>query len=140
LQDASNLYRQYPEVQSVSASARFSSVSEYFVNSEGTIVRDGRNTATVTLSGATQAADGMRLSRNPFWTEERAEELPTHDALLKETRKMLDTLKALREAPIVEESYRGPVLFAPDAADDIFAGQRANARHTLQQKTRRHQN
>jgi len=122
LQDASNLYRQYPEVQSVSASARFSSVSEYFVNSEGTIVRDGRNTATVTLSGATQAADGMRLSRNPFWTEERAEELPTHDALLKETRKMLDTLKALREAPIVEESYRGPVLFAPDAADDIFAG------------------
>jgi len=122
LQDASNLYRQYPEVQSVSASARFSSVNEYFVNSEGTIVRDGRNTATVTLSGATQAADGMRLSRNPFWTEERAEELPTHDALLKETRKMLDTLKALREAPIVEESYRGPVLFAPDAADDIFAG------------------
>jgi len=122
LQDASNLYRQYPEVQSVSASARFNSVNEYFVNSEGTIMRDGRNTATVTLSGATQAADGMRLSRNPFWTEERPEELPAHDVLLKETRKMLDTLKALREAPIVEESYRGPVLFAPDAADDIFAG------------------
>ena len=122
LQDASNLYRQYPDVQSVSASARFSSVNEYFVNSEGTIVRDGRNTATVTLSGATQAADGMRLSRNPFWTEERPEELPSRDALLKEARQMLDTLKALREAPIVEESYRGPVLFAPDAADDIFAG------------------
>ncbi len=122
LQDASNLYREYPEVQSVSASARFNSVNEYFVNSEGTIMRDGRNTATVTLSGATQAADGMRLSRNPFWTEERPEELPAHDVLLKETRKMLDTLKALREAPIVEESYRGPVLFAPDAADDIFAG------------------
>jgi hypothetical protein len=122
LQDASNLYRQYPEVQSVSASARFSSVNEYFVNSEGTIVRDGRNTATVTLSGATQAADGMRLSRNPFWTEERPEELPAHDVLMKEARQMLDTLKALREAPIVEESYRGPVLFAPDAADDVIAG------------------
>jgi TldD protein len=122
LQDASNLYRQYPEVQSVTASARFSSVNEYFVNSEGTIVRNGRTTATVTLSGATQAADGMRLSRNPFWTEERPEELPAHDALLKEAKQMLDTLKALRDAPIVEESYRGPVLFAPDAADDIFAG------------------
>jgi TldD protein len=122
LQDVSNLYRQYPEVQSVSAMARFSCVNEYFVNSEGTIVRDGRTTATVTLSGATQAADGMRLSRNPFWTEERPEELPAHDALLKESKQMLDTLKALRDAPIVEESYRGPVLFAPDAADDIFAG------------------
>ena len=122
LQDVSNLYRQYPEVQSVSAMARFSCVNEYFVNSEGTIVRDGRTTATVTLNGATQAADGMRLSRNPFWTEERPEELPSHDALLKESKQMLDTLKALRDAPIVEESYRGPVLFAPDAADDIFAG------------------
>jgi len=122
LQDVSNLYRQYPEVQSVTASARFSSVNEYFVNSEGTIVRDGRTTATVTLGGATQAADGMRLSRNPFWAEERPEELPTHDALMKEAKQMLDTLKALREAPIVEESYRGPVLFAPDAADDVIAG------------------
>jgi TldD protein len=35
---------------------------------------------------------------------------------------MLDTLQTLRQAPIVEESYRGPVLFAPDAADDILAG------------------
>jgi TldD protein len=122
LEDASGLYRKYPDVQSVSASARFTAVNEYFVNSEGTIVRNGRTTATVTVSGSTQAEDGMRLSRNPFWTEEHAEDLPNHDALLKETTKMLDSLKALRDAPIVEESYRGPVLFAPDAADDIMSG------------------
>jgi len=85
-------------------------------------VRNGRTTATVTVSGSTQAEDGMRLSRNPFWTEEHAEDLPNHDALLKETTKMLDSLRALRDAPIVEESYRGPVLFAPDAADDIMSG------------------
>jgi TldD protein len=122
LEQVTNLYRQYPEVQSVTASARFTAVNEYFVNSEGTIVRQGRTTATVTLGGSTQAADGMRLGRSPFWTEERPEDLPSREALLQESKKMLDTLKALREAPIVEESYRGPVLFAPDAADDIFAG------------------
>ncbi len=122
LEEATNLYRQYPEVQSVTASARFTAVNEYFVNSEGTIVRQGRTTATVTLSGSTQAADGMRLGRSPFWTEQRPEELPSREELLKESMKMLDTLKALRQAPIVEESYRGPVLFAPDAADDIVAG------------------
>ena len=36
-------------------------------------------------------------------------------------RKLLDTLVALRKAPIVEEEYRGPVLFAPDAANDVVA-------------------
>ena len=122
LQEATNLYRKYPEIQTVSASGRFSAVNQYFVNSEGTIVRNGRINATVTLNGSTQAADGMRLQRNPFWTEGRPEDLPKRAELLKETTQMLDTLKALRDAPIVEESYRGPVLFGPDAADDIVAG------------------
>jgi TldD protein len=122
LQEITSLYRQYPEVQSVNAWVRFSAINEYFVNSEGTIVRQGRTSASLTLSGSTQAADGMRLGRSPFWTEERPEQLPSREQLLKESKNMLDTLHALREAPIVEESYRGPVLFAPDAADDIIAG------------------
>jgi TldD protein len=122
LQQMTNLYREYPDVQSISATTRFTAVNEYFVNSEGTIVRNGRKSATLTLNGSTQAADGMRLSRNPYWTEEQPQELPGREALLKETTKMLDTLQALRGAPIVEESYRGPVIFAPDAADDVVAG------------------
>ncbi len=122
LEEATNLYRRYPVVQSLSASARFTAINEYFVNSEGTVARSGRATYTVTLNGATQAADGMRLNRNPYWTVGRPEELPKHDEFLAETRKMLDTLSALREAPIAEEEYRGPVLFAADAADDMFVG------------------
>jgi len=122
MQEMTNLFRKYPEVQSVSASARFSAVNLYFVNSEGTIVRSGRVNSTVTFNGATQATDGMRLQRNPYWTEAKPEDLPKREQLLKESSQALDTLKALREAPIVEESYRGPVLFAPDAADDIMAG------------------
>jgi hypothetical protein len=122
LEELTDLYRKYPEVQSVSATARFTAVNDYFVNSEGTIVRQGRSTATVNINGSAQAADGMRLSRNPFWTEARAEDLPNHDVLVQEANKMLESLRALREAPIAEESYRGPVLFAPDAADDVVAG------------------
>jgi TldD protein len=122
LEQVTSLYREYPEVQSVSAAARFTVTNEYFVNSEGTVTRDGKSTYTVSLNGSTQAADGMRLARNPFWTVGKVEELPTRALLLSEAKKMLDTLKALREAPIVEEEYRGPVLFAPDAADDVMAG------------------
>jgi TldD protein len=121
LEAATNLYRQYSDVQSVTASARFSAINQYLVNSEGTVTRSGENTYVVQLNGSAQSADGMRLSRNPFWMTARAEELPSGDALLGETKKMLETLTALRQAPIVEEDYRGPVLFAPDAADDVVA-------------------
>ena len=121
LEDVSSLYKQYPDVQSLSASARFSAINEYLVNSEGTVTRSGRTTYLVQLSGAAQAADGMRLSRSPAYMVSRIEELPAHDALIADTKKMLDTIIALRQAPIVEEEYRGPVLFAPDAANDIVA-------------------
>jgi TldD protein len=121
LEDVTNLYRRYPDVQSVSASARFSAVNEYLVNSEGTLTRGGHRTYNIQFNSSAQAADGMRLSRNPFWMVAKAEELPTRDALVADAEKALDTIVALRRAPIVEEEYRGPVLFAPDAANDIMA-------------------
>jgi len=63
----------------------------------------------------------MRLGRTPAWTVARLGELPTREKLLHDTKEALETLKALRQAPIVEEEYRGPVLFSPDAADDVVA-------------------
>jgi hypothetical protein len=119
LQDMTALYKQYPDLEAVTASARFSAVNEYFVNSEGTVTRHGKNIYSVQFNGAAQAEDGMRLGRSPGWTVARAEELPTHDALMTEAKAALDTIVALRKAPIVEEEYRGPVLFAPDAANDV---------------------
>lgn len=121
LEAATNLFRDYPEIQSVSASARFTVINDYFLNTEGTVTRNGKAVYTVQVSASTQAADGMRLGRTPAWTVAKMEELPSKERLLKDTKEALDTLRALREAPIVEEEYRGPVLFAPDAADDVVA-------------------
>ena len=121
LQEATNLYREFPDVQSLSASARFTATNEYLVNSEGTVSRSGNTVYSVMLNASTQAPDGMRLDRSPAWTVGKIEELPSREKLLKDTKETLETLYALRKAPIVEEEYRGPVLFAPDAADDVVA-------------------
>jgi predicted Zn-dependent protease len=121
LETATDLYKQYPDIQSVSASARFTVVNEYLLNTEGTVTRNGRAVYSVQVNASAQAPDGMRLGRTPAWTVARLSELPTKEKLLHDTREALDTLKALRQAPIVEEEYRGPVLFSPDAADDVVA-------------------
>jgi TldD protein len=121
LESATELYRQYPDIQSVTASARFTVVNEYLLNTEGTVTRNGRAIYSVQVNAATQAPDGMRLGRTPAWTVAKLSELPTREKLLHDTKEALDTLVALRKAPIVEEEYRGPVLFSPDAADDVVA-------------------
>lgn len=119
---ATGLFRKYPEVQSLEALLRFTTVNDYFASSEGTVTRHGRRHYYVGLSGWTQSPDGLRLDRSPYYMVGAPRELPSAEQLTADTVKMLETLYSLRAAPLVEEEYRGPVLFAPDAANDIFAG------------------
>jgi predicted Zn-dependent protease len=121
LEAVTDLFRQYTDIQSISASARFSATNEYLVSSEGTVNRTGKNVYSVALDASTQAPDGMRLARSPAWTVAKFEELPTREKFMSDAKEALDTLVALRKAPIVEEEYRGPVLFSPDAADDVIS-------------------
>jgi len=71
--------------------------------------------------GATELApDGMRLDRSPQYASNRIEEMPTPEAFQSDALKLVDQMKKLRNAPVVEEDYRGPVLFSNDAAADMF--------------------
>ena len=121
LEASSALFRKYPEVQWLEANLRFTTYNHYFVNSEGTVTRHGQYLYYMGVNGSTQAPDGMRLDRSPYWLVGTPQELPTAEQFLADTVKMLETLKKLREAPIVEEEYRGPVVFSADAANDVFA-------------------
>jgi predicted Zn-dependent protease len=122
LEKATALFRGDLKLESLTASARFRAVNQYFVNTEGTVTRDGYAVYLLNEDGSTQAADGMRLQRSPYFTAASPKELPTPEQFQAEMAKMIDTLKALRDAPVVDEDYRGPVLFSPDAASDIFNG------------------
>ncbi|MBZ5696697.1 MAG: peptidase U62 [Acidobacteriia bacterium] len=122
LEKSTALFRTDPKVQFLSASVRFRAVNQYLVNTEGTVSRSGYAVYFVNANGSTQAADGMSLSRAPYFTAASVKELPAPDEFVAHCAKMIQTLKDLREAPVVDEDYRGPVLFAPDAASDIFNG------------------
>ena len=122
LEETSALFRKYPEVQSLNASLRFAAHNHYFANTEGTVARQGQSFYLLSVIGSTQAPDGMRLDRSPYWLVGTPQQLPSAEQFTAACVKTLETLKHLREAPVVEEEYRGPVLFAADAANDIFAG------------------
>src|ERR1700675_4022902 len=122
LEKTTALYRSDPKIQSLTAVVRFRAQNQYFVNTEGTITRQGHAVYFAMVSGSTQAADGMRLDRSPYYSAGTIRELPSPEKFQAEAAKMLETLKSLREAPVVEEEYRGPVLFSSDASSDIFSG------------------
>jgi TldD protein len=120
LESATSVYRNDPQIQSFSGNMNFTVFTQYYVNSEGTITRSGSTHFQVLLSAMAQAPDGMRLERSPQYTADHIEELPTPDQFQDDALKLVADMKRLREAPVVEEEYRGPVLFSNDAATDMF--------------------
>ena len=120
LQDASAVYKSDPLLETSESNLRFEAVNEYFVNSEGTVVRSGRTLYDMGLSYTTQASDGMSLARSKDYAVESMTELPTAEEFVAHATKLIGTLKELRDAPVVDEEYRGPVLFSADAAANVF--------------------
>jgi TldD protein len=120
LEAATSVYRNDPQIQSFSASINFTVFTQYYVNSEGTVTRSGSNHYQVLLSAMAQAPDGMRLERSPQYTANHIEELPTPDQFQDDALKLVADMKRLRDAPVADEEYRGPVLFSNDAATDMF--------------------
>ena len=120
LESATSVYKNDPQIQSLNASLSFIALSEYFVNSEGTVTRQGSTHYVMSMSATEQAPDGMRLDRSPAYTSSRIEEMPTPEKFQADALNLIDGMKKLREAPVVDEDYRGPVLFSNDAAADMF--------------------
>jgi len=121
LEDASAMYKTDSQVESFESALNFAAVNRYFVSSEGTVVRSGQTVYDLRIAGTTQAADGMRLDRSRGYSVADIKELPSEEKMLADTSKLLATLKELRDAPIADEEYRGPVLFSADAASTVFS-------------------
>jgi TldD protein len=125
--DATGLYREHESLQSLDGRVAFVVQTHYYMNSEGTVLRQPDVQYTVTIRGNTQAADGMRLDRDHTWAVATPRELPTASEVRNATEKLIASLEELRVAPVVDDEYRGPVLFSAGAANDVFATMVANA-------------
>jgi TldD protein len=121
LEESCNQFRSDPKLESAESSLRFTAENRYFLNSEGTMARTGSVLYQVQIQGSTQAPDGMLLQRSYGVLGHELKELPTREGFLNTAGKLFHTLQQLREAPLVEEDYRGPVLFANDAAATVVA-------------------
>ncbi len=121
IENASAVYKDDPLLQSAGSSLSFTAINRYLINTEGTVVRSGYNTFEVSIAESTQAPDGMKLERGYTFTVNDKKDLPSAADFQTQAVTLAGTLKRLREAPLVEEEYRGPVLFSADAAATVFS-------------------
>jgi predicted Zn-dependent protease len=107
-------------VQYCSATFHARVTTTRLVNSEGTIVRKSASSFQEGFSVGTQAADGMRLDRSYGSNGVSLADLDSPGAFAQHAVKLIASLTDLRQAPLVEEEYHGPVLLSSDASADTL--------------------
>ena len=113
--------RREANVQEFSGNARLSATNKYFVNSEGSVTRQGQTLFEVRVEGSTQAADGMSLELSKAHVWLTPAEVMSVDKLEAESKELITTLLQLRDAPVVDDQYRGPVLLSTSAAGTVVS-------------------
>jgi predicted Zn-dependent protease len=117
----SAIFRRFPEINDSSVTLEARAGNRYLVNSEGTVIRRPFALYTVTAQAQAQAADGMNLAHSRPIYARSLEELPSDEEVARVVEQTAKELTALRNAPVFDGKYLGPVLFTGQAAGEFFA-------------------
>ena len=123
----SGLYRTAPAVKAGQRDVQYSAGSfsalvktTWLVSSEGAIARQSAADYQESFAVGTQAADGMRLERSYSTTGNALKDLDSPEAFAQHAVSLIASLTDLRNAPLVDEEYHGPLLMSSDAAADTM--------------------
>ncbi len=112
---------EYPEVHTSRVSLEYLPTKIYYVNSEGTEFIKTKSKVGLEVSGSSQADDGMIITNYYSCYANKLAELPELDSLVHGARNVAKKITEVRNAPVLEDTYAGPVLFTDNAAAEIFA-------------------
>lgn len=116
----SAIFKEFPAIYNSGVSFSLRTTNKYFVNSEGTVIRQPVTLCMLIAQASTRAQDGMPLKNFVPFLGMHYESLPSEEVMKKAITKMAEELTALTSAPVLDQ-YFGPVLVAAEAATEIFA-------------------
>ena len=116
----SALFKNYPHLQKSKVMLVARVVSTWYVNTEGSKVRDSIPRIALRMYAQTQAKDGMKISNYDVVAVQTEEQMPGLDELKSKVNKFASQLTTLSKAKKAKD-YCGPVLFKGQAAASFFS-------------------
>lgn len=117
----SSIFLDYPDIigSGISISVEFG--KNYFINSEGTEVIQPVVQSSISAYARTEVEKGPNLSNSFEIYVLDPKDFPDEAILSEKIKSMADFLMTLKEAPVYEDIYTGPILFEGEAAADLFS-------------------
>jgi urease gamma subunit len=116
----SSAFKPYKEILSSRVNFFFINNTIYYTTSEGTQLQYPAQIACLSVGAETQANDGEPVSDFLSYYAQTPDDLPTVDKVTTDIQNMIKNIQDLQKAPVIEDSYAGPVVFEGEAAAELF--------------------
>ena len=93
--------------------------TRWFVNTDGTRIKDESVLYFISIAATSKADDGMILQRTLTYQADSPEIIFDDDVILADTQQLIVDLEALREAPLAEP-FEGPAILSGRASGVFF--------------------
>ncbi len=124
--DCSAVFKKYPRIYGSNVGIEIYSGDIYNVNSEDTKLHHPSRLIVVAINAYTKLADGEEISDRLAYYGLSESDLPDINAMLKDIDAMAANIIALTQAPVMDESYTGPMMLegsivASEMASELLA-------------------
>ena len=120
LRKVSETAKQYPEILTSNVALTVQNIMTYTYDTEGSQYATPYTLYKMVFSANTRADDGQELFHTT-WTENATfEQMPNLDTYINECKTLLEDLIKLKNAPVINDAYSGPVLFEDRAVEYLF--------------------
>ncbi|QSE98875.1 metallopeptidase TldD-related protein [Fulvivirga lutea] len=114
-------FLKYPEISVSSVVLNLYEGKNYFINTEGTDVYEEQTIVTLVMSCAYQNEEGEYFYDQKKYLSKSPKQLFTDTDFSSEVKEMSELVLTLKDAPVFEDSYEGPVIFMESAVPALFS-------------------
>ena len=112
-------FQRHGNIYDVRGSLTANRETRWFVSSDGASIQTTETAYRLAIAAFSKADDGMELPRYESFYSSTLAGLPDDDTVLKAVQKMIEDLRALKIAPVMEP-YLGPAILSPRATGVYF--------------------
>jgi predicted Zn-dependent protease len=121
LRDWSAIFKSFPDIEQSGVTLNARLTHRYIVNSEGTRTMQPALIVSLRAGGAVQASDGMLMTHSVPFNSTGFDQLPPSETIAATIKQLATDLTAVRNAPLLDADYSGPVLLVGQASAEMFA-------------------
>ena len=124
--EVSKIFEEYKDIYNSSVGVFGTEIEFYKSTSEGVKLKQPVSYASFYATAYVMTDDGVKISDTYSLLAENPQDLPSLEELKKGVRNFAEELLKLKNAPVIDEYYSGPVLFEDGASSGIFVSNLLN--------------